>query len=241
MRITSLFLLLTLCIPLYAQDTPTLKVEGKIKLVVEAVPFQVISPDTATFYNWRYPDSIKVTKSSKGNILTVTSCPRGLVTFSCDLTTIDFDKKSASQSTLTIEVIFGDIAPLPPPNPPDPPKPPTPPNPVGALTVLIVFESKDLPTMPASQRDGIIRNLKFQNMLTDRTDKNGPNKRGWNIWDKDQVGIDKMDQFWQDAFKRPRPSLPYIHLFNGGKLSYEGELPKTPEETTNLINKYAGS
>lgn len=242
MRITSISILLTLllCIPIYSQEplvTPTLKVEGKTKLIVEAVPFQIISPDNATLYSWRYPDGVKANKSPKGNVLTVTTCPRGVLSFNCELTTIDFDKKSVSQSTLTIEIIFGDIAPLPPPTP-DPPTPT--PTPKGELTVLIVFESASLPTMPASQRDGILRSTKFQSLLTDRTDKKGPNNRGWNIWDKDQMGVDKMDIFWQDAFKRPRSSIPYIHLFKGGKVAYEGELPKTAEEATNLINKYAG-
>ena len=129
-------------------------------------------------------------------------------------------------------------APKPPtPDPPTPPDP-KPPVPTGATRVLIVFETSETPKMPDAQR-AIIYGMPFRGILRDRTDKAGPDGRGWNIWDKD-TDASAAAPFWQAALKRPRASVPFIHVFKGDTIAYEGPLPATVDETTALITKYAG-
>lgn len=128
-------------------------------------------------------------------------------------------------------------APPTPPTPPDPPKPPVP-VPVGPLRVLIVFETAELPKMPAAQKE-LLYDPKVRGVLNDRTDKNGPNSRGWNIFDKDQ-DVSGMAKFWQDAMKRPRGAVPFVHLFKGDVPFLEQPLPATADELINLITKNAG-
>jgi hypothetical protein len=132
-------------------------------------------------------------------------------------------------------------APKPPPVP-DPPVPnppdPKPPIPAGATRVLIVFETAETPKMLDAQR-AIMYGMPFRGVLRDRTDKAGPDGRGWNIWDKD-TDASAAAPFWQAALKRPRASVPFIHVFKGDAIAYEGPLPATVDETTALITKYAG-
>lgn len=141
-------------------------------------------------------------------------------------------KVETARFTLTQE---GQPKPPPPPVPPDPPAPPTP---AGALRVLVVYEAADLPKMPAGQR-AVLFDQKVRGALKDRTDKAGPDGRGWNIWDKD-LDASGADKFWRDALKRARPKVPYVHLFKGEAAVYEGDLPATSEEMVNLVTKYAG-
>lgn len=141
---------------------------------------------------------------------------------------------------IDLDVTVGNAPPVPPgpPDPPKPPGPPTPPTPAGPLRVLIVYESADLPKLPKEQQ-AILFDMKVRSALKDRTDKAGPDGRGFNIWDKD-VDASGAAKFWQDALKRPRVSTPFIHLFKGDALIHEGPLPADAKGTLDLINKYAG-
>jgi hypothetical protein len=219
--------------PPKAVKSVPIKVEGDTVTVVRAFPVTLTAElKDNTVYTWQYPSALKAVRSR--NVLKVQDAPEGSYTIVCMTITIDFDKKTFEEDTV------GKVpAPVPPgPTPPEP-TPPTP-VPVGPLRVLIVFESMDLPTMPPEQRDGIVRSLKFQQFLTDKTDRNGPNKRGWNIWERDQKGVELADKFWQDAHKHTRPSTPYIQLYKGDKLVEERVLPANQKEAMDLINKHAG-
>lgn len=214
-----------------------LEVTGDTVTVVKSFPCKVTAAAGAHIYHWNVPAGVVCEKAL--NVLTITAAPKGEHRVTVSASTIDFDKRSVSTDEGAVVVVVGE-APAPGPKPPSPPGPDPAPAVKGPLRVLIIYESKDLITMPAEQRDGMINSLKFQRMLDDRTDKKGPDKTGWNIWEKDQKGVEEADKFWQDAFARPRPTVPYVHLFKGEKVVYEGALPKTVKEMTDLINQYAG-
>lgn len=60
----------------------------------------------------------------------------------------------------------------------------------------------------------------------------------WLVLDAD-ADPQYLFEFWQDAFRKPRDSLPWIYITNN-KVGYSGPLPKTEEETLNLLRKYGG-
>lgn len=236
-------LLLSLVLALTAMGGPPravpLDVSGDTVRIIRKFPIVITAAKGGDDYNWVYPSSFEATE--EGNVLTVTAAPKGTHKVKVRVLFIDYEKKKTTSDRGEVVVVVGDVTPGPGPGP-TPPDPT--PIPEGPMRVLIIFESADLSDATKTteeQRTGILRSLKFQNMLTDRTDKNGPNKRGWNIWEKDQKGVELADKFWQDAFARPHPKTPYIHIFKGDKIVHEGELPKTVKEATDLINRYAGS
>jgi hypothetical protein len=155
-----------------------------------------------------------------------------------ELRVIDFKAELFEEAEATVTI--GDAPPPVPPGPTPPgPTPPDPkPVPVGPLRALIVYETAELPKMPAGQRT-LLFDAKVRGALKDRTDKGGPDGRGWNIWDKD-TDVSQMGKFWKDAMARPRPSVPYVHLFKGDAIAFEGPLPADSDAMLNLVNKYAG-
>lgn len=229
--------MLVLAAALSGQAAPKavpLEVSGDTVTVVKSFPARITAAPGADFYLWSVPEGIKATKSR--NVLTIASAPDGAYRIGVSAITVvvDFDKKTKDviEDAGTVEVVFGTPAP-PGPKPPDPG-----PSPTGPLRVLVVHETAEAAKLPAGQF-AIIYGDTFRGTLRDRTDKSGPDGRGWNIWDKDQDAT-AAAKFWQDALKRSRPSVPYIHLFKGEKLAYEGPLPATVEEATAIVTKYAG-
>jgi hypothetical protein len=216
------------------------KGEGVTRVtLVKTTPFTLTAPEGHDLYFWTVPDG--VTAKEVLNVLNVTKiAKKGNYTFKvlCYTKTIDFDKKTSKvvKENLEATVAVGEIAPGPTPKPdPDDPDPPVP---AGAMRVLIVYESADLPKLPKEQRL-LVNDLPFQGVLKDRCDKAGPGGMGWAIWDKDQ-DTSKADKFWQDALKHPKPSLPYIQIYKADKLVKEQALPATKKEILDLINQYAG-
>lgn len=128
------------------------------------------------------------------------------------------------------------------PTPPKPPKPDPLPDDTApikepGLRVLIVYESKDLPKMPASQQavlfDKDVREFLGQSCVK------AANVPEWRIVDQN-VQVYGEQQVWKDALARPRKSLPWV-LISNGKSGYEGELPKTKAEFIELVRRYATS
>lgn len=237
----TLLLAATICVAAPKKAIP-LDVSGEgvaVITVVKSLPVKVTAPEGATIYLWNIPDA--VTASFDENVLTVTAAPKGTYKVSVSAVYIDFDKKAVRKEKGEVTLNVGE---LPTPKPPEPPVPPTPPLPVGAMRVLIMYKAADIPAMkmdPARKEQAdMLYKPSFKGALTDRTDKNGPNKMGWAIWPDPVEGLEDADKFWQDAVKRPRPKLPYIHIFKADKSVFDGELPKTEKETLDLINKYAG-
>lgn len=97
--------------------------------------------------------------------------------------------------------------PGPDPVPPDPVPPDPAPNPAPipaeGFRTLIVYESKDLTSYPASQSN-ILYTKEIRDYLNSKTVKGADTKTGeWRIWDKD-VDATNETKLWQDALKRPR-------------------------------------
>lgn len=216
-------------------------------VVVNSVPFKLTATEGHDLYFWTVPDGVTVEKQQ--HVLAVTKvAKKGTYKFAvlCYTKKVDFDKKTTEvvKEELEVTINYGGL-PTPGPTPnPDDNDPPTPtPDVKGPMRVMIIYEQADIPAMkkdPARREQAdMLFSPAFKGALTDRADKNGPNKRGWVIWDKDVKGVEKADKFWQDAFARKRGNLPYIHIFKGDKPVHEGELPKTQKEALDLINKYA--
>ena len=51
--------------------------------------------------------------------------------------------------------------------------------------------------------------------------------------------MDAEEKAWQDAMKRPHPTLPYLIVSNG-KSGYEGPLPTSVDEAMTILKKYGG-
>lgn len=117
-----------------------------------------------------------------------------------------------------------------PPHPlPDPgvvdPSPPA----VKTLCVLIVEETGNRRSLPASQVR-IFTSTKVLGWL--RT--NAPNH--WRIWDKD-VDPSKAPVEFREAMKIPRESLPWIVISNGAD-TFSGPLPTSEAATLSLLEVY---
>jgi len=155
-----------------------------------------------------------------------------------DVTAIDFAK-----NIYVRQMVTATVGPRPPPGPTPPgptPPGPTPPPIVDppiegdGLRVLIVYESSELNTLTADQRD-IFYGQTVRAYLTancvqiDRFSE-------WRILDQDTSFVDAGSR-WVKALKRPRTSLPWI-LVSNGKTGYEGPLPATASETIELIMRY---
>ena len=131
-----------------------------------------------------------------------------------------------------------------PPSPPEPPTPPTPPPPpvppapiaVDGFRVLIVYESADLPKMPAAQQE-ILFGQKVRDYLRDKcvTGADGKTKE-FRIWDKD-IAVEGDAKHWQDAMARKRDEHPWLIISNG-KTGYEGKLPADENAFIELAKKY---
>lgn len=136
-------------------------------------------------------------------------------------------------------IVYG-TEPTPKPIDPIVPKPIDPvvsTNPFGNATglhVQIVYESED--NLPPAQAN-VIFGKKFRDYL-DANCAPGPDgkTKAWQIWDKD-VDASGAAKVWQDAFKRPRKSIPWIIIGNG-KAGYEGALPADPDAAIKLIDQY---
>ena len=140
-------------------------------------------------------------------------------------------------------VVEGSIPPQPPGPGPIPPGPgpfPVDPAPIPdpGFRVLVVLESSDRMKLPAGQLASI-SSAEFDSYIREKCakgpDGKTPERR---IWDKD-VGVSQESIIWQNAFKRPRSSLPWIVVSNG-KTGYEGPLPATHSEIMALLKKYGG-
>jgi hypothetical protein len=130
--------------------------------------------------------------------------------------------------------------PGPPAPPAPPPGPPTPPAPIAGdgLRMLIVYDSAHADKLTTGQQ-AVIYGKSTRDYLNAKTPLGADGKtHEWRIWDKD-VAVDAEEKVWQDAMKRPHPTLPYLIVSNG-KSGYEGLLPVGVEETMTILKKYGG-
>jgi hypothetical protein len=126
-----------------------------------------------------------------------------------------------------------------PPVPPKPPEPPTPPAPipVAGLRMLVVYKLVDMGKLPAAQRD-ILYSTTIRDYMRQHGAKAADGTAESRFWDESE-DVSKESQLWQDAFKRPRKSLPWL-IISDGKTGYEGPLPGSTDEMMGLLQKYGG-
>lgn len=217
-----------------------LDVSGDTVRVVRSFPVKVTAPAGAGYYAWTVPPSVTYTRAH--NVITVTAAPKGShkITVAAvsgkvgpDKVTVEF-LVDEGETTLVV----GDVpGPDPGPKPPDPPVPPAP---VGDLRVLEVHEESELPKLTLEQLR-IIRGPKFRDVLKSKCgpDKSTADGKAYWMIDKDS-DVSRLPKFWQDAMKRPRTELPFLHIFKGETPVYEGPLPTTEAGAIALVLKHAG-
>lgn len=132
--------------------------------------------------------------------------------------------------------------PGPGPNPPVPPGPtPTPaPIPAAGLHVLVILGSKDIGSLPASQADAL-RATEVRQYLNAHCPNGDDGKtKEWRIWDE-ATDPSQESKLWQDAFRRPHKSTPWIIVSNPDKGGgFEGPLPKDSASLLALLKQYGG-
>lgn len=144
----------------------------------------------------------------------------------------------------TKTVTIGEPKPPVPPVPPTPPDPPVPPPgpapiPLDGFRALIIYESADLPKMPATQQ-AILFSKDVRSYLDARCAAGPDGKtKEWRIWDKD-VDTTNVASHWQAAMKRERKSVPWL-IISTGKAGWEGPLPADAKQTLDLLKKYGGA
>jgi hypothetical protein len=133
----------------------------------------------------------------------------------------------------------GPVPPGPTPPGPTPPVPPGPPAPIpgDGLRVLMVYDTATLGKLPVAQRD-VLYSETIRGWLRDHVAK-GPDGKSteWRVLPSNE-DLSAESPTWQNAFKRPRASLPWLIISNG-KTGYEGPLPGTMADMMSLLQKYA--
>lgn len=118
------------------------------------------------------------------------------------------------------------------PSPDDPPAP-------GKLWMLIVEETADRSKLPHEQQLAFAASDVRQYLDTHCAQENGhPTYR---IFDNDQP-VSGESKAWQTAFDelKDKPT-PAIKVWNGGRRSYVGDMPKDTDSLLKLLKKYGGA
>jgi hypothetical protein len=139
---------------------------------------------------------------------------------------------TTQDSILRQTLVISGVGPTPPPDPiPDP-------IPTDGKRVLIVYESSELSSIPASQSvlmsSAVVRDY-LQSHCSKGPDGSTPEVR---IWDQN-VDLTNVPKVWKDAMALPRSSIPWVIISNGVQ-GYAGPLPKTEAELLTVMKKYLG-
>ena len=138
--------------------------------------------------------------------------------------------------TILIQTVGPSPVPIPPPPTPIPVPPPTPPpipvpvNPIPSdkLRVLMIYENKDKIT---PQQNSVLKNVPSLHYINTTGGE-------WRVWDQNtNVEGSDSEQWWKDAWKRPRKQLPWIIISSPFGFTEE-PLPATPDDLMNLAKKY---
>jgi hypothetical protein len=151
--------------------------------------------------------------------------------------------KDPPEEVERLQIAVGEPKPDPPK--PDPPGPAPQPMPSEGFRVLIVRETKDLSSLPASQV-AIFSSTEVRQYLNQKTLLEG-NQRAYRIWDQN-TDISRESETWKIAMDgvingnkthniSKATSLPWILLTNG-KEGYEGPLPNDVDKMMELLRKY---
>jgi hypothetical protein len=167
--------------------------------------------------------------------------PPGTYKIKLRIVRIGPDGKTLSGETQRATVVIGTPTPPAPPVPPVPPVPPPNPAPIPAdgLHVLIVYDAKGESALSAAQR-AVLYDSALRSYLNQKCPV-GPvaNQHEWWIV-PEGTDFSQLPKKWQDAYARPRKSLPWILVSNPqGGGGFEGPLPADADATLNLIKQYA--
>ena len=106
----------------------------------------------------------------------------------------------------------------------------------GKLFVLVVYESADLPKLPAGQV-AVLTSTKVRKYLYEHCAiQDG--QPACRIFDVDD-DLSRESADWQAMMKRPRQSLPWLTLAAGGR-NHDGPLPESVDAMLALLEKYGG-
>ncbi len=249
--IRAFVLLVALAMPAWGQeipltikgDTVVVKVDRVVvvkedQTVVRSFPFTIDAPPGSALYFWTYPAGVQAL--DRGDKLEVLSAPKGLMTVSLKIISVDFDKKSFLTKFGQTVVAIGDVTPPDPPKPdppkPDPPVPPIPPAPfpTDGLRALIVYETaENTPSL-----SDVMSGAKTNDYM-----KTKGAKAGFLKLDKD-LDVSKLEP-WVALARKAVTTYPAIVISNG-KFGYVGAIPKdamgrySPQLTLELLQKFGG-
>jgi len=138
------------------------------------------------------------------------------------------------------ETIVVGGTPTPGPTPPPGPGPtPTPSDEkVDNLSVLVIYESNDLPRYSISQRS-VIQSSDLQTYMNKTLPRDTNNQPLWRILDKDvtfPTGCDTIFCKWMGTLDKSK--LPMLVLGNKDKIVFQGPLPEDVEVVKTLIAKH---
>ncbi len=227
--------------PLAAFGQPRLVIPAEVKPAGQYVD---LLPDTdAKSVSYIGMDGIDSFPARRLNdprlfILDTRGLPAGVYRFAAVGTLLD------KQTTVYFVVRIGDSpgpGPGPDPKPPEP-KPPTPtpaPIPDAGFRVLIVYETAD--KLTSAQQAVIGSTVLRAYMDSHCVKRSGDNQPEYRIWDKDVVnqGLENESTIWQNAFKRPRASTPWL-ILSDGKKGWEGPLPANVADTLKKLQEIGG-
>lgn len=188
---------------------------------------------------WSVPDSLD---SDDGHEVT----PSGLLIFPVDVGRYEIVAAVVDGEKLLVLRLVTELkGAQPPPTPVEPrvdPVPDTAPVAAGGLRVLIVEESGDRVTLPSAQQ-AVFGSAEIRAYLARKCLKGADGKTPeFRIYDQDS-DLSGEPKVWQDVFKQPRTSLPWIYISNGRATEPRGAtvpLPKNVAETMTLLKKYGG-
>jgi hypothetical protein len=104
--------------------------------------------------------------------------------------------------------------------------------------VLMVYESADLSQLSEAQKS-VLYSTKIRQYLNAKCSKGADGKTpDYRIIDQD-TDVSGDANWWQEAMKRERKSLPWLVISNG-KTGFEGPLPKSVDEALAVLKKYGG-
>lgn len=129
--------------------------------------------------------------------------------------------------------------PNPPPGPgPTPPPEPGPAEKIDNLSVLVIYESADLPKYTISQRS-VIQSTDLQGYMNKTLPRDTNNQPLWRVLDKDVTFPATCDTTfckWMGTLDKSK--LPMLVLGNKDKIVFQGPLPEDVEVVKSLITKH---
>jgi hypothetical protein len=146
-------------------------------------------------------------------------------------------------TTITIQVVQGNIPPPPKPDPkPDPVDPVVPtvdPLPgAPGFKVFIVYPKSDKSALTTGQVAAIYGQDVRQYLESKCAVGPDGKTKQYRIWG-DKEDASQSEKVWRDAYAKTRPSIPYMYV-SDGKAGWEGPLPADLSATMSILKKYGG-